>query len=88
MLPQAPVTVEEMQIVDPVSYRITVGDKCRDICDYQKADLQEEWPYMLEWGTVLLKIRSDYNRRMEAIQVAIWNYQETKEKQSVDSVTC
>jgi hypothetical protein len=54
----------------------------------KKADLQKEWPHMLEWGTVLLKIRSDHNRRMEEIQVAIWNYQERKEKQSVDSVTC
>jgi hypothetical protein len=65
------VTVEGMKIIDPMSYRITIGDKCRDICDYQKANLQKEWPHMLEWGTVLLKIRSNHNRRMEAIQVKV-----------------
>ena len=59
--------VEGMKIVDPISYRITKGDKCGDIGDYQKADLQKEWPRMLEWGTILLKIRSNHNRRMEAI---------------------
>jgi hypothetical protein len=41
MLPHAPVTVEGMQIVDPMSYRISVGDKCRDICDYQKSRFTE-----------------------------------------------
>ena len=56
-----------MKIVDPISYRITKGDKCGDIGDYQKAYLQKEWPRMLEWGTILLKIRSNHNRRMEAI---------------------
>jgi hypothetical protein len=30
------------------------------MCDYQKANLQKEWPHMLEWGTVLLKIKSTW----------------------------
>ena len=40
-----------------MSYTITIGDKFGDICDYQKANLQKEWAHVLEWGTVLLKIK-------------------------------
>ena len=80
-------TVEGMKIVDLMSYRITIGDKCRDM-RLPKSRFTERVANMLEWGTVLLKIRSNHNRRMETILVAIWNYQERKEIQSVDSVTC